>query len=161
MKIGIYPGSFDPITNGHKDVIKRACLIFDRLIIAVALDNNKSPLFSIEQRLAMVEQEIAEYGKDGAIIEAKAFSGLLVKFARDNGADIIVRGLRAISDFEYEFQMSHMNYKLAPDIQTIFLPASDSTQFISSRFVKEIARLGGDISNFVSPNIATQLKSCF
>jgi pantetheine-phosphate adenylyltransferase len=156
-KIGIYPGTFDPITNGHLDIIERAMKVVDVLIIAIAADTNKTPMFTQAQRTAMVQDEVSKFNTTEKHIEAKPFSGLLVEFAKEQNSSLIIRGLRAVSDFEYEFQMSCMNSKLAPAIETVFLPASDKTQFISSRFVKEIARLGGDISGFVPVSVAAIL----
>jgi pantetheine-phosphate adenylyltransferase len=156
-KIGIYPGTFDPITNGHLDIIRRALTVVDILIIAIAADTNKTPLFSQTERADMVQREVAQFNTCGKQIEARPFTGLLVDFAKASGSSLIIRGLRAVSDFEYEFQMSCMNSKLEPAIETVFLPASDRTQFISSRFVKEIARLGGDISGFVPPYVESKL----
>ena len=154
-KVAIYPGTFDPITFGHIDIIKRASEISDLLIIAVAKDTAKNPLFSLEERLKMVECEVQENQN----ILVKTFEGLLVDFAAKEGAGIIIRGLRAVSDFEYEFQMFGMNSKLNPNIQTIFLPASENHHFIASKFVKEVARLGGDVSRFVSKNVVAKLQS--
>lgn len=161
LKTGIYPGTFDPITNGHRDIIRRALVVVDRLIIAVAADTNKTPMFSQEERREMVAREAEAISAElpGKVIEARSFSGLLVNFVKENESSLIIRGLRAVSDFEYEFQMSCMNSKLQPSIETVFLPASDKTQFISSRFVKEIARLGGDISEFVSNDVAEKLEA--
>jgi pantetheine-phosphate adenylyltransferase len=147
---GIYPGTFDPVTNGHMDIIHRAARILDRLVVGVAANAGKGPIFPIEERMELVRVETdAIAARTGTHIEVTSFSGLLVEFARDNGATVIIRGLRAVSDFDYEFQMAGMNYRLDPAIETVFLTASEHHQFISSRFVKEIARLGGDISSFV------------
>lgn len=158
MRIGIYPGTFDPITFGHMDIIRRALHVVDKLIIGVALDSAKEPLFDVEQRSALVRSDIKALGEDAARIEVKGFSGLLVSFAREQKATLLIRGLRAVSDFEYEFQMASVNNKIAAEIETVFLTASDATHFISSRFVKQIARLGGDVSKFVSPTVADALK---
>ncbi len=158
MTIGIYPGTFDPITFGHLDIIRRALKVVDKLLVAVALDTNKTPLFDQATRAELVRGEVATLANgDGKRVEAHAFSGLLVNFAREHGANVLIRGLRAVSDFEYEFQMACVNSKLAPQLETVFLTASESTHFISSRFVKEVARLGGDISGFVSPAVAKRL----
>ena len=147
---GIYPGTFDPVTNGHMDIIHRAARILDRLVVGVASNDGKGPIFPIEERLELVRVETGEIARrTGCTIEVTSFRGLLVEFARTNGATVIIRGLRAVSDFDYEFQMAGMNYRLDPAIETVFLTASEHHQFISSRFVKEIARLGGDISSFV------------
>jgi pantetheine-phosphate adenylyltransferase len=158
-RIGLYPGTFDPITNGHLDIVSRAVKVVDRLIVAVAVNAGKGPLFDLAERVAMVEAEVAEIR--GAVIEVRPFDNLLVEFARSCGARLIVRGLRAVSDFEYEFQMAGMNARLAPDTETLFLMASERCQFISSRFVKEIGRLGGDISQFVSPRVKARLDEKF
>lgn len=156
MKIAIYPGTFDPITFGHIDIIKRATKIFDHLIIAAAKDNYKNPLFTLDERIKIISEEISGFDESSKISVEK-FEGLLVKYAREKNAEVIVRGLRAVSDFEYEFQMFGMNSKLDPDIQTIFFPASETNHFIASKLVKEVAKLGGDISKFVSPNVANHL----
>lgn len=161
MKIGIYPGTFDPITVGHMDIIRRALKVVDQLIIGVALDTGKAPAFDLVVRGALVADEVASLGADAKRITVKTFSGLLVNFAEENNAHLIIRGIRALSDFEYEFQMACMNARLKKDIETVFLTASEDTHFISSRFVKQIARLGGDVSSFVSPNIAAHLKAHF
>lgn len=156
LRTGLYPGTFDPITNGHFDIIKRAAnFVVDRLIIAVARNTGKGPMFSIDERVQMVQDEIKANGKDlRAKIEVKPFDNLLVEFARQNDAHLVVRGLRAVSDFEYEFQMASMNRHLDDGIEAVYLMASDKNHFISSRFVKEIAMLGGDITPFVPKRIA-------
>ncbi len=155
-RIGLYPGTFDPITNGHLDIIKRAANhMVDTLIVAVARNVGKGPMFSVDERVQMVRDEIAGNGLVlKAKIVVKPFDNLLVEFARQNKADVIVRGLRAVSDFEYEFQMASMNRYLDAEIETVFLMASDRNHFISSRFVKEIAMLGGNITPFVPARIA-------
>lgn len=161
-RVGVYPGTFDPITKGHSDVIRRALAVVDLLIIGIAEDNTKSPIFTPEERRDLVSEEVKEFNVGGQTrVVAHAFSGLLVDFVKSQNASLIIRGLRAVSDFEYEFQMSCMNSKLVPSIETVFIPASDRTQFISSRFVKEVARLGGDISQFVSPSVETKLKAFY
>jgi len=145
---GCYPGTFDPITNGHLDVIARAARIVRRLVIGVAANAGKGPLFSLAERVEMVQAELASIG-NGTHVEVCAFDCLLIDFARAQGASVVLRGLRAVSDFDYEFQMAGMNYRLDPGVETVFLMASERHQFISSRFVKEIAALGGDITSFV------------
>ncbi len=159
---GIYPGTFDPITNGHMDIIQRALKVVDELVVGVAQDTGKAPLFDLDTRCELVEQEmqLLPPGERGRV-KVKSFSGLLVNFARECGAGVTIRGLRAISDYEYEFQMACMNNKLAPEIETVFLTASESTHFISSRFVKQICSLGGDISGFVSTNVAEHLRKYY
>lgn len=148
--VGIYPGTFDPITNGHVDIIARAARFLDRLVIGVAHNAGKGPIFALDERVELVRAEVdAIAEKTGTTIEVRGFHGLLVDFARSVGASLIVRGLRAVSDFDYEFLMAGMNARLASDIETVFLMASERHQFISSRFVKEVAQLGGDISSFV------------
>jgi pantetheine-phosphate adenylyltransferase len=157
-RVGLYPGTFDPITNGHQDIIHRAARIVDRLIVAVAVNAGKGPMFSLDERLAMVRDDIAAMPNGlGAKIEARSFDTLLINFVKDCGATLIVRGLRAVSDFEYEFQMAAMNARLDSQIETMFLMAAEGSQFISSRFVKEISLLGGDVSSFVSPRVAARL----
>jgi pantetheine-phosphate adenylyltransferase len=151
-RIGLYPGTFDPVTNGHLDVIARAARLLDRLFVGVAVNTGKGPLFTLEERVELVRAEVAGIsGCGGAAIEVVPFQGLLVHTARELGASMIVRGLRAVSDYDYEIQMAGMNYRMAPDIETVFLAASERHQFIASRLVKEIAALGGDISSFVPP----------
>jgi pantetheine-phosphate adenylyltransferase len=152
VRIALYPGTFDPITNGHIDIIGRAARVCDRLVIGVAVNIGKAPLFPLEERVALVEAECQAVGaKNGTAIEVRPFSGLLIAFAKQLGAGMLVRGLRAVADFDYEFAMAGMNARLAPDVETVFLMASERHQFISSRLVKEIALLGGDISSFVPP----------
>lgn len=160
LRVGIYPGTFDPITNGHIDIIKRGLHVVDKLIIAVAEDSSKSPIFDLKMRAKLVREDVDTLlsAEDADRVEVKPFSGLLVNFAREEGANMLIRGLRAVSDYEYEFQMACMNNKLAPEIETVFLTASESTHFISSRFVKQIAKLGGDISMLVSKNVADALQ---
>ena len=162
-RIGVYPGTFDPITNGHMDVILRAARIVDRLIIGVARNAGKGPLFSTEERVELVQGEIQALAEPemAARIEVRPFEVLLMNFAVAVGASVIIRGLRAVSDFEYEFQMAGMNARLNPTVETVFLMASDRYQFISSRFVKEIGQLGGDVGHFVSPRIVTRLGQRF
>jgi pantetheine-phosphate adenylyltransferase len=162
-RIGVYPGTFDPITNGHMDVILRAARIVDRLIVGVARNAGKGPLFSTEERVDQVRGEIQALA-DGDVagrIEVQPFELLLMNFAVSVGASVIIRGLRAVSDFEYEFQMAGMNARLNPTIETVFLMSSDRYQFISSRFVKEIGQLGGDVGHFVSPRITARLSERF
>ncbi|HVR68319.1 MAG TPA: pantetheine-phosphate adenylyltransferase [Verrucomicrobiae bacterium] len=159
--IAVYPGTFDPITNGHMDIIRRAADLTDHLIIAVAKNAGKNPLLTVDDRLALVRAEIADLNKPGRKVEARTFDTLLMHFAESVGAGMIVRGLRAVSDFEYEFQMAGMNARLNPRVETVFLMASETHQFISSRFVKEIGRLGGDISSFVSARVAAHLVKRF
>ncbi|MDH3335657.1 MAG: pantetheine-phosphate adenylyltransferase [Rhodospirillaceae bacterium] len=159
MRTGIYPGTFDPVTNGHMDIISRATKVVDHLIVAIAVNAGKEPLFSLGERVAMVEEDIASLGNPN--ISVKPFDNLLMDFVSDMGANVIIRGLRAVSDFEYEFQMAGMNSRLNPAIETVFLMASDRHQFISSRFVKEIGLLGGDIRHFVSPAVASHMKDKF
>jgi pantetheine-phosphate adenylyltransferase len=149
-RIGLYPGTFDPATNGHIDVIGRAARLVDRLVVGVAMNAGKGPLFPIEERVELVRAETDRIAaRAGCEVVVVPFNGLLVGFAREVGAQMIIRGLRAVTDFDYEFQMTGMNHRLDPDIETVFLMASETNQFISSRFVKEIATLGGDISSFV------------
>ncbi|TCZ66711.1 pantetheine-phosphate adenylyltransferase [Roseicella aquatilis] len=149
-RVGLYPGTFDPVTNGHLDVIGRAARILDRLVVGVAVNIGKGPLFPLEERAELVRAETdAIAARTGCAIEVRPFEGLLVGFAQEVGASMIIRGLRAVTDFDYEFQMAGMNRRLDQQIETVFLMASETNQFISSRFVKEIARLGGDVSSFV------------
>ena len=150
--VGMYPGTFDPVTNGHIDIIARAACLVHRLVVGVAENAGKGPLFPSAERVELVQAETdAIAARTGTEIVVEPFSGLLIDFARQVSAGVIVRGLRAVSDFDYEFQMAGMNARLAPDVETVFLMASEHHQFISSRFVKEIATLGGDVSSFVPP----------
>ena len=151
MKIAVYPGSFDPLTNGHVDLIRRSCRIFDRVLVAVLLNTEKSPLFSVEERIAMVRTIFRRQPK----VRVKAFSGLLVEFLRTERASVVVRGLRVVSDFEYEFQMALMNRRLDPEVETVFLTPKEELSYVSSRLVKEVHRLGGDVSGLV-PSIVHQ-----
>ena len=149
-RIALYPGTFDPGTTGHLDIIGRAARLVDRLVIGVAINIGKGPLFELVERVELVQAEVAPIAtRTGTVIEVRPFEGLLVAFAREIGAGMIVRGLRAVTDFDYEFQMTGMNRRLDQEIETVFLMASETNQFIASRLVKEIARLGGDISSFV------------
>ncbi len=149
-RVALYPGTFDPVTNGHLDIIARSAPLVDRLVVGVAINIGKGPLFDLEERCELVRAETkALASRNGTVIEVRPFEGLLIGFAREIGARMIVRGLRAVSDFDYEFQMAGMNHRLDSSIETVFLMASETNQFISSRFVKEIAQLGGDISSFV------------
>jgi pantetheine-phosphate adenylyltransferase len=158
-RIGIYPGTFDPITNGHTDIILRATKIVDRLVIGVARNIGKGPLFSTEERVAIVQEEIDNLvdAEKCRRFVVEPYDLLTMHFAMEVGATVIVRGLRAVSDFEYEFQMAGMNNRLNPNVETVFLMANDKYQFIASRFVKEIAQLGGEVSHFVSPRVAQRI----
>lgn len=160
MRVGLYPGTFDPVTVGHVDIIKRATRLVDRLIIGVAINRDKGPLFSLEERVAMIEAECKSISESSGIeIVAHPFENLLIDCARDVGAQIIIRGLRAVADFEYEYQMVGMNRVLDDTVETVFLMAEAEHQAIASKLVKEIARLGGDISRFVTPSVANALRS--
>jgi pantetheine-phosphate adenylyltransferase len=151
----VYPGTFDPMTLGHADLMRRASCLFDRLILAVAAGHHKRTMFSVEERLEMAQELAREYGN----VEVVAFSGLLRDFVVDHGGKVVVRGLRAVSDFEYEFQMAGMNRQLMPDVETVFLTPSDQYQFVSGTFVREIAMLGGDVSKFVAPSVLARLRA--
>lgn len=156
MRIGFYPGTFDPITNGHTDIIGRAVKLVDRLVIGVAINIGKGPMFSLDERVAIVEEAVEPLRNRAEIVVAP-YEGLTMHFAREVGASVIVRGLRAVADFEYEFQMTAMNQQLDREIETVFLMADPRHQAIASRLVKEIAVLGGDISKFVSPSVRDRL----
>ena len=155
MRIGLYPGTFDPVTNGHMDIIGRAVKLVDRLVIGVARNDEKGPMFTTDQRVEMVRAEVAYLGPR---VEVRPFSSLLMHFAEELDAGIIVRGLRAVADFEYEFQMAGMNRQLMPEVETVFMTPSDQFQFVSGTFVREIASLGGDVSKFVAPSVLRRLK---
>ncbi len=158
MRIGLYPGTFDPITYGHTDIIRRSCSLVDRLVIGVAINRDKGPLFALEERVAMIESECKSMVEEtGTEIVVHPFENLLIDCARDVGASVIVRGLRAVADFEYEFQMVGMNRALDASVETVFLMADARRQAIASRLVKEIARLGGDVSKFVPPAVKEAL----
>lgn len=155
--IAIYPGTFDPITNGHIDIIARAAKLYHRVIVAVAVNNNKTPLFSLDERVALVQSVTTEF----ANVNVMGFSSLLVEFAKQQGANVILRGLRAVSDFEYEFQLAGMNRRLSPDLETMFLTPAEQYEFISSTMIREIARLKGDVSSFVPPIVGNALTEKF
>lgn len=158
MRIGLYPGTFDPITLGHSDIIRRACSLVDRLVIGVAINRDKGPLFSLEERTAMIEAECERARKEtGCEILVHPFDNLLIHCARDVGASVIIRGLRAVADFEYEYQMVGMNRAMDNSVETVFLMAEAQHQAIASKLVKEIARLGGDVSKFVTPPVKAAL----
>jgi len=160
-RIAIYPGTFDPITNGHLDIIRRSLRVVDKLVIGVAINAGKTPLFGVDDRVALVRSDIATLKVPEERLEIQSFSNLLMHFAHDMNATLIMRGLRAVSDFEYEFQMAGMNTRLDSTVETVFLMSSENHQFIASRLVKEIASLGGDIRSFVSPLVAQRLEERF
>jgi pantetheine-phosphate adenylyltransferase len=155
MKTAVYPGTFDPITNGHSDLVARAARLFERVIVAVARDTGKQPVCGIEERVELANVALADIPG----VEVVPFSGLLMQFCREHGADVVIRGLRAVSDFEYEFQLASMNRRLAPEVETLFLTPAEQYAFISSTLVREIARLGGDVSEFVHPEVQRMLRS--
>ncbi len=157
MRRAIYPGSFDPITNGHLDVIQRAAKLFDEVIVAVAFNEQKRSLFPVEERVALIRENVAPFPN----VRVARFDGLLVEFARAQGASAVVRGLRAVSDFEFEFQMALMNRKLEPEIETIFMMPAEKYTYLSSRIVKEIGRLGGNVDVFVPESVAAALRQKF
>ena len=160
MRVGLYPGTFDPVTHGHLDIIARACALVDRLVIGVAINRDKGPLFPLEERVAMIEAECAALAEcRGTEIVVHPFENLLIDCARDVGATMIIRGLRAVADFEYEFQMVGMNRALDPSVETVFLMADARRQAIASKLVKEIARLGGDVSKFVPARVDAALRA--
>ncbi len=157
--IGIYPGTFDPITRGHLDIVERGLKLFDTLIVAVAESPSKTPLFGVDERIGFIEAEVAAL--DSGNVRVESFNSLLIDYVREKGAKTVLRGLRVISDFEYEFQMALTNRKLAPEVETVFMMTSESYASVSSRFIKEIARLGGDVSPFVTPRVASALAERF
>jgi len=158
MRIGLYPGTFDPLTVGHIDIIRRSASLVDKLVIGVAINQNKGPMFSLDERVAMIDAETADIKANSGIeIVAHPFDNLLIHCAAEVGASVIIRGLRAVADFEYEYQMVGMNRAMNDDIETVFLMAEAQHQAIASKLVKEIARLGGDISKFVTPRVAVAL----
>ncbi|MFT4701221.1 MAG: pantetheine-phosphate adenylyltransferase [Yoonia sp.] len=158
MRTGLYPGTFDPVTHGHTDIVRRACTLVDRLVIGVAINRDKGPMFTLEERVAMVTAECVPLGeKVGCEVVVHPFENLLIDCARDVGASVIVRGLRAVADFEYEYQMVGMNRAMDNSIETVFLMADAKNQAIASKLVKEIARLGGDVTKFVPPAVKIQL----
>ena len=161
MKIGLYPGTFDPLTNGHLDIIIRSSSLCDKLIIAVAKNTSKNPLFSINKRIDLINETLILNKIDNKLVYAQSFDNLLIDFARINTVSIIIRGLRVVSDFDYEFQMAGMNKRLNSDIETVFLMASETNQFIASRFVKEVASFGGDVSSFVPKNVNNEIIKKF
>ena len=157
-KIGIYPGTFDPLTNGHLNIIQRSLKVVDKLIIGVADNSNKKPLLSIKEREEIILNDVSSLKLDTKKIEIHSVKGLLIDFAKNHNANCIIKGLRAVSDFEYELQMTGMNFQLNPDIETVFLMSSDNHSFISSNLVKEVHKLGGDVSKFVSKNTISILN---
>ena len=160
-RIAVYPGTFDPVTLGHVDIVQRATRVVDHLIVAIARESSKTPLFNLEERLALLQASLEEIDIGDCRLEILAFDGLLMRFVEARSATLLVRGLRAVSDFEYEFQMASMNSRLNPSIETFFLPASETSQFIASSMVKEIARLGGNVSSFVTPAVNRALSARF
>ena len=162
MRIAVYPGTFDPLTNGHMDIIGRSVHVVERLVVGVAANPGKEPLFNLDERVEMLREQVALLDiSDGIVIEVRPFGNLLMQFVMDVGASVILRGLRAVSDFEYEFQMAAMNTRLNDEVETVFLMASENHQFIASRFVKEVARLGGDITSFVPAQVAERTRRKF
>lgn len=155
MVVAVYPGTFDPLTRGHEDLVRRGASMFDKLVVGVADSRNKKPFFSMDERIAIAREVLGHYPN----VEVAGFRGLLKDFVREQGARVIVRGLRAVSDFEYEFQMAGMNRHLLPDVETMFMTPSEQYQFISGTIVREIATLGGDVSKFVFPSVDKWLKA--
>ncbi len=156
MRLAIYPGSFDPLTNGHLSIIQRGLKMFDRLVVAIAVNPKKVPLFTLEERRELIRDAVQDDR-----VEVDSFQGLLVEYAKQRKVNVLLRGLRAVSDFEYEFQLANMNRKLAPDIETVFMMTGEDYFYISSQLVREVASLGGDVTDLVPPNVYTKLKSKF
>jgi len=161
VRVGLYPGTFDPVTIGHIDIIQRACVLVDRLVIGVAINRGKGPLFTLEERVEMIEQSLGRMNTGDTEVLVEPFENLLIKKADEIGAKIIIRGLRAVSDFEYEYALVGMNRAMNPDIETVFLMAEAKHQAIASGLVKEIARLDGNVSKFVTPDVQDALKAKF
>ena len=162
LRVGLYPGTFDPITSGHSEVVRRSLRLVDKLVIGPATNIGKGPLFSLQERIDIIKEDIEDLSQeDKERIQVIPYDGLTVHFARQVGASVIIRGLRAVSDFEYEIQMANMNARMEPNVETIFLMASDRHQFIASSLVKDIARMGGDTSQFVSKKVHERLKKKF
>ena len=157
VRLAVYPGSFDPITNGHWDIMRRALGLFDHVVVALAVNVNKRPLFTLAQRMRMIRDVVGE----DARVEVDSFRGLLVDYARSRGTRFLIRGLRAVADFEYEFQFAHMNRQLAPEIETIFLPTNEESFYVSSSLVREVGRMGGDVSRLVPAAVMPTLKKKF
>ena len=154
MAEAMYPGTFDPITNGHADLVRRALRIFDRVVVAIAANPGKSPMFTLAERVSMARRVLAEFDR----VEVAGYEGLTVEFARTHGISVVMRGLRAVSDFEFEFQLANMSRRLAPEVESVFLTPTEEVTFISSSMVREIATLGGDVSQFVHPIVHAELK---
>jgi pantetheine-phosphate adenylyltransferase len=159
MNTAIYPGSFDPITNGHASILKSGLTSFDRVIVAVLNNERKAPLFSVQERIEMIEDSLDEFGADKSRVEVDSFDGLLVNYARRKGAKVILRGLRAVADFEYELQMANMNRHLDEEIVTVFIMANDAYFYVASNLCKEVTRLGGDVSKLVPKNVDARLRA--
>lgn len=156
--VAVYPGTFDPITNGHLDILRRALALFDRIVVTIAVNPRKQPLFTVEQRIGFIRDALPDYADR---LQFASFGGLLVEFARSQGATVIVRGLRALADFEYEFQFAHMNRRLAPGIDSVFFMTDERNHYVSSSLVKEVASLGGDVTGLVPPAVATALAAIY
>ena len=158
-RLAVYPGSFDPITNGHVDIVQRSLRLFDRVVIALADNVRKKPLFSVEERRAQIIEAVAQTcPQDAPRLEVDAFSGLLIHYVEKRGAQCVVRGLRAVADFEFEFQLAHMNHRLAPTVETVFLMTAEEHFYVSSSLIKEVAQFGGDVSSMVPANVCTALR---